>query len=536
MRKSYFFLLILALAILFSCTDSIVFSEKYDEPKVNNYQDRLNVINAEKENQNDPYSRWNTPWWSMESKELADSISASNNEALISFKEPEKLAGVQNGIVQVSEETVKNGIEFLRNTGIKILKVYDKTPYILAELSPTKKLIDILRENLIIDVVEPNIRGEYLSSGYNWNIELINASEPWDYSTGNGVDIMIIDSGINEEHQYFDVTILEEVCAENNTNPFNRDHASQVAGIIGGKNTNTNFYGVAYNSNLYSCQAGDSQPEAAVVISGIEYARAAHIKIINLSIGFNDESSALKDQIAGAYYQDNVLMVAAAGNSGSSGSLGYFAKLEEIMAITAVDENNDPYTDNSTGPEIELTAPGVSVRSTCYDDECFSTGTSFAAPHVSAAAALLKSYKPSLSNKDIRSILNNSAKTLSEPSDVVGNGLLDAKSAFNYVIPLDAVINGDNYLDSGQQGTWIAEPEYGTHEYSYQWYYRESTSDPWTTAGNDSDTFHWTFNNSSSSIENRYIRVTVTSGNEETTEMKSVTVHSDQCEPNEILC
>jgi pimeloyl-ACP methyl ester carboxylesterase len=102
--------------------------------------------------------------------------------------------------------------------------------------------------------------------------------------------------------------------------------------------------------------------------------------------------------------------------------------------------------------------------------------------------------------------------------------------------PLSVSISGQTYIDSGQQGTWTANPEYGSESYSYDWFIRNSTSDPWTQAGTDSETFNWTFHNNTNAIENNYIKVNVISGSEQASSEITVTVAPSACEPNEIMC
>ena len=112
----------------------------------------------------------------------------------------------------------------------------------------------------------------------------------------------------------------------------------------------------------------------------------------------------------------------------------YPASRAEVVAVTAVDSNNVKADFANVGPKLELAAPGVNILSTAWPqgivctqggETGYCSGTSMAAPHVTAGAALLKAYTPSWSNVDIRARLANSALALGDPT-LYGHGLLQS--------------------------------------------------------------------------------------------------------------
>src|SRR5690625_766700 len=117
---------------------------------------------------------------------------------------------------------------------------------------------------------------------------------------------------------------------------------------------------------------------------------------MNMSLSITSLSS-LTDEINAAYNQDDIVLVAAAGNT-SGGAVTYPANLNTVIAVTATDNNNNRANFAAIGPEIELAAPGVDIESTCLGGgTCMDAGTSMAAPHVAGAAALLRSFNSSWS-------------------------------------------------------------------------------------------------------------------------------------------
>jgi hypothetical protein len=109
-----------------------------------------------------------------------------------------------------------------------------------------------------------------------------------------------------------------------------------------------------------------------------------------MSFGGATDSTSLKSACNAAYAK-NVLLVAAAGNSGSgTDTVSYPAKYDSVIAVAATDSSNNRASFSSTGPSVELAAPGVAILSTVPGGSWQSwSGTSMACPHVSGVAALV---------------------------------------------------------------------------------------------------------------------------------------------------
>ena len=109
-------------------------------------------------------------------------------------------------------------------------------------------------------------------------------------------------------------------------------------------------------------------------------------RIASMSLGGGAAPQALGDMCQTAY-DDGVLLVAAAGNTG--GPVGYPAKYESVVAVSAVDSTDTIAGFSSRGSEVEVCAPGVNVLSTTKGGGSgHMSGTSMACPHVSGVAAL----------------------------------------------------------------------------------------------------------------------------------------------------
>ena len=206
-------------------------------------------------------------------------------------------------------------------------------------------------------------------------------------------------------------------------------------------NNSSGVIGVAWGAQLWSFKDGDSSPDPVKTVCGVEVSRLNGVYAVNISSGFTPYTP-LTDKITGAYNQNDMIVVASAGNN-NGGAVTYPASIAEVIAVTATDINNNGATFAALGAKIELAAPGVNVISTslpsgqlgypCTNGTYVSTcsGTSFAAPAVAAAAAIVKARYPSWTNVQVRQRLQNTATDLGSfgRDSQYGYGLLNLAAA-----------------------------------------------------------------------------------------------------------
>lgn len=286
------------------------------------------------------------------------------------------------------------------------------------------------------------------------------------------MDLLIIDSGIDTNHGDLDVDVVQ-ACDQSNGLPVD-NHGTLVAGVAAAVDNASDIIGASHGVDLWSSKDGDAVPDPAYTACGVEFGRVNDIFSMNMSTGYSSSYTALADQIAGAW-NDGLLMVAAVGNNG--GSVRYPAAYAQVIGVAATDINNTRPSWSNYGSAVELAAPGVDVRTTeLGGGTSVVDGTSFAAPHVAAAAALLKAAEPTWSNADVRDALKETATNLGTGGfDVYyGNGLLDIDAALDYdptpPVALVVGINGPTEIQPGATCTWDATVSNGTPPFSYTWY------------------------------------------------------------------
>lgn len=212
------------------------------------------------------------------------------------------------------------------------------------------------------------------------------------------------------------------------------DHGTHVAGIIAAAQNGTGISGVAGNANikLMSIKAlggKDGSGDTESVISAIQYAEAMGAEICNLSFGTEYNDSSLEATIAAS----DMLFVCAAGNASKSNqgdntdtSPVYPASygLDNIISVANLTYDGTLDTSSDYGvTSVDIAAPGAYILSTVSGDSYeYMTGTSMAAPMVTAVAAMVASYHQELTLSEVRNVVLSSAEPLSALTGKVATG------------------------------------------------------------------------------------------------------------------
>jgi hypothetical protein len=254
----------------------------------------------------------------------------------------------------------------------------------------------------------------------DWHLNLVRAPEVWAAGyTGEGTLVAVIDTGVDYTHPQLAANIyinpgeIADNGIDDDANGFIDDvrgwdfvagdndpmdenyHGTAVAGVIAAANDGVGTTGVAYAATILPVRVLNSSGTGTYVdmIAGINYAAAMGADVINISIAASTPSQAVFDALASAE-ASGAVVVMAAGNNGDPEPVypGRYAQ-SVGMAIGAVRQGSLFWGgSNRAGPSplSYIAAPGVSVRTTHLNHSyAFATGTSFAAPHVSGAIALM---------------------------------------------------------------------------------------------------------------------------------------------------
>lgn len=164
------------------------------------------------------------------------------------------------------------------------------------------------------------------------------------------------------------------------------------------------------------------------IVRGIEWCLFNGIDVINCSFGTDQRSNGTLEEAVQAAERHGLVIVAASGNDGRRGSVDYPGQFGQVIAVAACTRGDRLAPFSTTGPQIDLLAPGAGVVSTAPGGGYRRmSGTSMAAPHVSAAVALLLWLEGRLSPSAVRARLASTAEWIpSLPRRVQGAGMLRA--------------------------------------------------------------------------------------------------------------
>ncbi len=310
--------------------------------------------------------------------------------------------------------------------------------------------IEKLKKNPRIKYVEKDVRVHTLQETLPWGVDRIDADVVWAYGNkGAGVNVCVIDTGIDYTHPDLSDNYRGGYDFVNDdADPLDDNgHGTHCAGIIAAENNSIGVVGVAPEVNLYAVKVLDRLGSGWLsdCIAGIQWAVDNNMDVVSMSWGSSVDSPSLKEACDNAY-NAGLVLVAAAGNDGdgdpNTTEYSYPAAYDSVIAVGATNSSDAIADFSNTGPYLELAAPGVNIYSTLptyrvtltrtygYDYGTLS-GTSMACPHVAGVAALILASDPTLTNVDVRYILQTTADDLGpEKRDTAyGYGLVDADEA-----------------------------------------------------------------------------------------------------------
>ena len=327
-----------------------------------------------------------------------------------------------------------------------------------------------------------------------WNLEVISAERAWDLSTGQGIVIAVIDSGLDAKHPdaprlFVNPKEIPDNGIDDDQNGFIDDvsgwdfigndpapqddsgHGTHVAGIIAARaNNGVGIAGIAYGAKVLPLKVLDKNGDGSedLVAKAIVYAATMGAKVINLSLGGKGESSILLRAVREAM-DLGAVVVDSSGNDHSDVADIFPAKYPETVTVGSIKSDGKSWSEFSNyGDALDFVAGGGGAEKNALSDPSgvnilsllssqivsepnssylvtsaaskgkylVKSGTSMAAPSVAAVAALVLSVKPDLSPKQVRLILEKSAVDLGEKGKDAkfGYGRVDAYNAVYYAL------------------------------------------------------------------------------------------------------
>ncbi len=437
-------------------------------------------------------------------------------------------------IVKLKELPDTKSIEKIQSEGLQLKKVFDfdevpavrkysKSKIITdglsgwkAELNKYRIVIipegigasavaDRLKTAFRVESVEPNYIFQIDKStkpndekyGSQWALATVNAENAWQKSSGKGIVVGVIDTGIDYLHpdlvNQLQINTEEDLNGNGRFDPWDEQeggdldgvdndgngfiddvigfdfvdqeivnmgdysepdpvpddensHGTLVAGVIAAeRNNKTGISGLAYDSRIITARAFDvfGNGETDDIARAIVYCASNGAKVLNFSFGEATASAIMHDAIRYAASLGCV-MFASSGNNGWD-LAHYPSDYPEVISVGATDSENRRYFRSNYGPNLAFMAPGVSVLTTSPDSSYRSvSGTSFSAPYAASVGALLLAADKSFTKETIEGVMKVTALDINKTGwdYLTGSGIIDAGKA------LDAVGKTAVYISS----------------------------------------------------------------------------------------
>ncbi len=255
-------------------------------------------------------------------------------------------------------------------------------------------------------------------------------------------------NGLIDDWRGFDFMNFDRSAEAGETNEFGSGttHGSLVSGVAAATGNNgIGVAGVDWFTKILPLQAldDDSFGDSLSVGRAIRYAADMNADVISISLGASSPDTFLRSAVRYAVSRGSIV-VAASGNDGCR-CISFPANYEEVLAVGATDQSDVPASFSNWGPNLDIIAPGVGLRTTTWTRTNRTTayaasvsGTSFATPLVAGLLTLARSHQPNASAQQLIATVTEQANRLNMSattvrSETLGYGRAQANAVLNRV-------------------------------------------------------------------------------------------------------
>ena len=205
-----------------------------------------------------------------------------------------------------------------------------------------------------------------------WGLDAVKGSEVWPVTRGGGVNVVVLDSGIDYDHPDLKPVYAGGTNIIDSKSPPLDDyfHGTHVAGTIAATNNEFGVVGIAPDVKLWAVKVLNQQGKGydEQVASGLDWVmtKAQELGgrwVVNMSFGSTAEGGRLEREAVARAIEQGIILIAATGNTGVA-NLDYPAKFTGVIAIGAADADKNRAEFSAFGGHMALVAPGVALPST----------------------------------------------------------------------------------------------------------------------------------------------------------------------------
>ncbi|CAE6531840.1 unnamed protein product [Rhizoctonia solani] len=355
-------------------TNSYIVSLKSDEA-----EKHMNWINTQ-------VATTNTSWVSSEFTQsaakgfVAYSVVLDPKDSAVSMDDGSVLKDTSGKPISILEAArARSDIEFIEEDQImRTTAVQDNAPWGLQRISSNQPL-------------PAGSKANALAFSYTFN-----------ETAGQGVDVYVIDTGINTEHQSFEGRASFGFAAQGQPKVDDQGHGTHCAGTIASKD-----FGVAKAANVIAVLGADGSGATSDIIDGIQFAMqsaaaSGRPSVISMSLG-GGVSRALDSAVTTAV-NAGVHVVVAAGNESADANTSSPARAPAVITVGASTIDDQVASFSNFGQGVDIFAPGQQIISTFIGSTTarqILSGTSMACPHVAGMVATILSQEGNMSPADM---------------------------------------------------------------------------------------------------------------------------------------
>lgn len=282
------------------------------------------------------------------------------------------------------------------------------------------------------EVMPSSVNFKYISWGPSHiGIDNLNKSIKIHYQELNKINVAVVDTGVCSDHEYLEgrvepTRINTSGSGERNSSEDDNGHGTQVAGVI----ADATLENIIIRPYKVLDQHGNGTHIS--LAAGINCAVKDKVDVINISVGFYDDSEVLKAAINNAV-ENEIIVVAAAGNDNTDNPM-YPSSYDNVIRVAASNNRNVAANFSNYG-DIDIAAPGVDIMTSTLNNGYYvGSGTSLASPLVAATAATMLTINPDASPEDVENRLKEFAIESFEPNaaETLGVGILNVPSVDNF--------------------------------------------------------------------------------------------------------